>query len=176
MSISYTSYIPLCDDGRHYMFIYPIGAVVLAHGLSVLDQANGWRRIAVAFFLVAQLLLATIKNYENTWYLYLPLITAIVFWPYLRAFRLRYVMVVAGLASVFVENAQYNRSTDYPSQKALAGFVFKQSRRPFIVTDAVYQRMGDFFTGYDSTRAVFLDYIVTVLRHSFQTPRHDVCN
>ncbi len=38
MTISYTQYVPLCNDVRHFLFTLPIGAMVFAQGLTQLPN------------------------------------------------------------------------------------------------------------------------------------------
>ena len=158
MSISYTSYVPLCPDPRHFMFILPVGALLVAHGAELSGKISKSDLIIMVVFLLLQLYISIDNIMEQTWWLFCPLACALIaaYFGY-RKWMFSFWMV--GMMSVFVNNAEYNTTTDYKSQKALNFFTMDSiQHKKYIITDHVNATIGSFHSGYDTTMNTYISF------------------
>ncbi|MBK8627616.1 MAG: hypothetical protein IPN86_19235 [Saprospiraceae bacterium] len=158
MTISYTSYVPLCPDPRHHIYILPIGALVFAYGLSDISKFS-LRDIYIALSILGILLFVSVyKSYESTWWLYLPLIAAMIA-GYNRQKIAMITVVFFGLLSVFVQNCIYNKKVNYSEQKLLNNYVIHDVPGfKYVITDRVNHDYGMLHSGFDTTLVKFVDY------------------
>jgi hypothetical protein len=64
MSISYSSYIPLCQDPRHFMFLIPLSAIIAAHFLTRYFESPAEFNLLPLFYLTAFIVLFLINAGE----------------------------------------------------------------------------------------------------------------
>jgi len=160
MTISYTDYVPLCNDARHFMYILPLGAIILGIGLLYISQLSITDKIIAALILVAQLALSVWKGFENQWFLFVPMILAVLLGHLMnRSWKIGF-LVSIGLLSIYYQNAKYNLGIKYHKQQELIEFVKKQEgSNKLVITDPVNTGIGNYSTGFDSTQVKFVQYI-----------------
>ncbi|MGB4958665.1 MAG: hypothetical protein WBO36_04260, partial [Saprospiraceae bacterium] len=158
MSISYTDYVPLCPDPRHHLYILPIGAMVLAYGFQNLSRVSLAHLLMSIGILLVLLLVSVYHAYENTWWLYLPLMGALVA-GYKGQKPLFILALSMAFGSIYIQNVRYNKKVNYTSQKALNMYVIESiSGQKYIITDRVNRDYGLFHSKFDTSETKFLDY------------------
>ncbi len=161
MTISYTHYVPLCHDPRHFLYILPLGAIIMAKGYLHFSSGNFTEKMVLSLLWVMQLVLGLYFLHENTWWLFIPLIAAVWVPKFKGASVLKLLLIVSALLSVYIQNVHYNQSINHKGQKALIEAVLKDSRQPkWILTDGANTNIGSFYAHYDDTNqfVVFKDY------------------
>lgn len=158
MSISYTSYVPLCPDPRHHIYILPIGAMVMAYGFQQIPNLTWKQFYTVLAILIALLLLSVYKGFESSWWVYLPLIGGTI-----AAHRYRKtimsLLIGVSVLSIFVQNATYNVKVNYKDQKRLNDYVISEVPGfKYVITDRVNHDYGKLHSGFDTRLVHFVDY------------------
>jgi hypothetical protein len=159
MTILYTSYVPLCNDARHFMFAIPLIAVAFAVGVDQMDTFTKAERMFVLATLLIQLLVSVHLVYENTWYLYIPLLGAIIAQPFLPQKWMFVAVLSLGLFAQFVQRMQYNTTIHYAQQRQLFEDI-KQDPAPQIriITDPCNEGLGAYYYQFDTTRVRLYEY------------------
>ncbi|TVR85941.1 MAG: hypothetical protein EA411_11770 [Saprospirales bacterium] len=158
MTISYSSYVPLCDDVRHFLFVYPIAAAVLIIGFSRLEHCHFWPRLFIAFTMVFQWYLTTSFFLENYTYIYLPIAAGVLFWGKFNSKLPWGLLVAAGLFYPYLSSARYHQVLNFSAQKELLEYVLEQETPIIVVTDPSNARIGRFYAGYNENDLVFLSF------------------
>jgi len=159
MTISYTAYVPLCNDPRHFIFILPVGAFFLVQSLSRLSE---WKTSGFLFSVTALMIQLGVSIYfgqENTYFLYIPLILAFLtqmIWKQRIIFTLLFSL---GIGSIYVQNSMYNREANHKGTKELLIKIIEQKDfRHIVVTDGANARIGDFFNNYQKDKVNFVPF------------------
>lgn len=159
MTISYSKYVPLCPDPRHFLYLIPVGTIVMMQGISSLEKWSKSQFALLISLLLAQGLLSYYYQYENHWALYgLLILGSFLIWK-----RSKYgiILAAAGLFSIFIQNATYNMSLKHGLQKELIETVLNSDSEPkYIITDGANTNIGNFYAGYkaDVTFVTFKDF------------------
>jgi len=163
MSISVTSYIPMCPDPRHYLFIVPVAALAAAFILK--DHFSQIKFWVVLFVLVAIVFgLALFWASHMSWKLYFPVLLAtgsILFFKN-RKFAQSFfsLFLVAILLFQPVGNIVYARKVDYRKQKEIVQKeLIDQNLACVVITDEVQKRLGHYYLGFSPDVACrFINY------------------
>ena len=161
MTISFSSYNPMCLDFRHYLFLVPPAGIVVA---LVLYKKN----IPNAFKIICLLLLSIIcvNSYlaDSRYFLrlYLPLVFLVLtFFTYDNKFFKQKLFPLLFTATLLVQPyfmitlAQQN---DYPAQvKFIKQNIASQEGSMAIMTDPVQSRIGSYLIEFDTNKK-FLPY------------------
>jgi hypothetical protein len=159
MTISYTQYVPLCNDVRHFLFTLPVGAILFAHGLTQLPDLKWIAKIWMAAVILSMLCLSLIFQYENTWYLYLPMLAGLALHHFLSRKSIFYVAFAIGLCAMFIQNARYHLKINHHGQKQLIAFVMaKAEKNKWVITDGANTNIGNFYARYDTTSTFFISF------------------
>ncbi|MFZ1703042.1 MAG: hypothetical protein WAT79_01785 [Saprospiraceae bacterium] len=161
MTISYSSYVPLCNDPRHFLFILPIGALIWAMGWKLGLQFSKKEILGCLIIWSLQLLLSIWFSYEHTWALFLPLALGLMLIQEKKTINIGLSIVVLGMLAVYIQNVQYNQSTNHQGQKELIKKVLESGpQNKYILTDGANTNIGQFYAGYkdNNTFVVFKDY------------------
>lgn len=162
MTISYTSYVPLCLDPRHYLFLLPVVSVPAAQVFKTFldDKSNG-----VLIFIVASLI--TLLSYflpgNSFWTIYLPItIMVAAYLLYKRSYGLKIIFAV--ILSVIllikpIEWVVYSRNIRYDKQKeAIFENIIDREGKYYVITNEVQKRICDYYCKFDDSRLSFLEY------------------
>ena len=163
MSISVTSYIPMCPDPRHYLFIVPVVAVAAA--LILKDYLNLFL-FRIGFFVLVlivfgfSLFLKSVSGYH----LYLPVLVAIGCIVFLRnqiqAQRLFAILLFVALLFQPADMLIYARNVNYRKQKEIVlRELIGKNQSCVVITDEVQKRLGNYYSGFSPDAACrFINY------------------
>lgn len=163
MSISVTSYNPMCLDPRHYLFIIPVAAVAAA---LVLREFFGQLKFRSVWFILVLLAFGISIFVGNNvgWKLYMPVLVAIGSVIFLKDSvlipKLFAILFVAALLVQPIDTMIYSRKVDYRKQKEIVLKELIDKRQDCIViTDEVQQRLGDYYNRFSPNAACsFITY------------------
>jgi len=163
MSISITSYIPMCPDPRHYLFLIPVIAVAAALVMKDHFQSFKFRGIFFILILVA-FAVAMGMGHPIARKLYLPvLLVAGIVLLYKNmeiGKRLFAILMVAALLFQPADMFIYAGEVSYQKQKEIVQDELIAKNQDYIViTDEVQKRLGYYYSGFnDSARCRFINY------------------
>ena len=159
MTILYTSYVPLCNDARHFLFVIPLLAITFAIGIQNFKLFSLKDILLIVSTLVIQLTISVYQDYENTWLLYLPLIAAVLLFYFTKNKPIFIFLVAISLFAQYVHTMSYNKKIHYSEQKQLFEFI-KNDAAPQIriITDPCNKEQGGLFYKYDTTRIQIFEF------------------
>lgn len=154
MTISVTSYIPMCLDVRHYLFLIPVvsvpASIILTHFIK--DKR-------FIFQILAVILIITVLSYfvqRNTfWKLYLPLFILFGIFYFIPWNKLRRIIFIFLFTSVLIvlpcDWIGYAGKVCYSKQKEIVfKYIIKSNENAYIITNEVQKRLGNYYNGFDS--------------------------
>jgi len=163
MSISVTSYNPMCLDPRHYLFIVPVAAVAAA--LILKEYMNVFRfRIGLFILVLIAFGFALFFRSASGYHLYLPVLAAIGCVVFLKnqvqAQRIFAVLLVAALLFQPADMMAYAWKVNYRKQKEIVRRELIDKNQPCVViTDEVQKRLGNYYSGFSPDAAChFINY------------------
>lgn len=166
MTISYTTYVPLCPDPRHFLFLLPVGVIVFVLGLEKIRMyANTDIFITLGMYGI-QWLVSWYFKYENHHFLFGFILAGLILWWKWNYWKTGSLIIAAALFSVFIQNARYNQRINHAGQKALIQNVLSVNSNPkWILTDGANSNIGRFYARY-SEKYQF------VVFHEFDEKKH----
>ncbi len=154
MSISATSYVPMCLDPRHYLFIIPV--VSLGATFVVKDYFTQVKFRLLLFFLLSIAFAVTWYQHSNSAYLlYLPLAILIGLTLLLELNDRRKGLFVSVMLLILLlqpaDMMRYARKVDYKRQKAnVMNELIDKNGQCVVITDVVQKRLGNYYSGFSS--------------------------
>ena len=163
MSISVTSYIPMCADSRHYLFIIPVVAVAAA--LILKDYLSVFR-FRIVFFILVSIAFGFTLFFRSAaaYHLYLPVLVAIGCVVFLKdeVLTQRLFAALLFLALLFqpADMFIYARKVNYEKQKEIVQReLIARTQACVVITDEVQKRLGSYYSGFSPSAACrFINY------------------
>ena len=162
MSISVNSYIPMCLDPRHYLFLGPALAIPSAHILSdfLLDRKLRFQIIISSILIVCISYL--IQPEPNMMYL----ASACIFVGFgllnLGEFKSTlFALLTAFSLLIYPSNMiSFSKSLGYGKQQQIVkDYLLSQDQEIYVITDHVQTRLARYWSGYsDSSSVRFIDF------------------
>jgi hypothetical protein len=152
MTISATSYVPMCLDPRHYLFLIPVAAIPAARIIGEYLESRK-PAIQILTMLLGVSIISVFLEGNSDWKLYFPL-TALFFLYYFvkqgtwnrQLFLLFFPIVLLLLP---LEMIGYARQVRYPKQRELLKEqVFERYPDHHIFTDEVQKRLLEYYSGF----------------------------
>lgn len=163
MSISFTSYVPLCLDPRHYLFLVPLAAIPAAELIAGFIR-NRKHAVSVLILMVLLAVLAFAFLRNTFWMLYFPLaLLFILYLPvadkpiYRRIFLILFIAVLLIKPTSMVRSAQ---DYQYRKQRSVVfEHILNTTENCVVVTNDVQKRLGRYYAGFDDDGKVqFVNY------------------
>jgi len=171
MTISPTSYAPMCLDPRHYLFLVPVVAIPAARIIAdFLENKKAAIQIVVALVCVS--FISFFLQGNSFWKLYLPLTALffifILFKKEKRKQHLFILLFALILLLLPLERIPYAQKVNYRKQKAIMEEqVLKNNQEYHIVTNEVQKRLLDYYSGFNADQVQrFLSYEAFERDHS----------
>jgi len=158
MTISPTSYNPMCLDVRHYFFLVPLAAIPAAMILGEFLKSGKNGTLLFVFMLLAAMW-CTLLDVSFALKLYLPIAVILgifAFWEKSRQFGWVFALLLA-IASLVkpMENINYANAVGYQEQKHFVEKHLLSNQDPLlVVTDHVQARLGNYYNGFDTTSPI----------------------
>jgi hypothetical protein len=183
MTTSFSHYMPMCPDPRHYLFVVPLAAWAAA---DVLHNFIGYKKHRLYFVIATWLLfgIAWVNKYEITYTLYLPLAiwaTVVAFYPSKPTtvtanadsqvaatntekisgygFYLMLVLVAILLIHPTFVQMPMAAQNGYKVQKAFIWNFFKNKEQPItVITNEVEKRFAQYYYGFETGKHRYITY------------------
>ncbi len=153
MSISVSSYSPMCLDPRHYLFMIPIAGVA---GVKVLRTELSKRNFQLRFVGLSVLIfgIAVINNYDTAWTLYLPLVVVSSVLLILKGHASQTLvftfLLIAALLINPAKMARYARKVNFTKQEQIVRQeVLSRQDSCLVITDQVQKNVAAYLSGFD---------------------------
>lgn len=155
MTTSPTSYVPMCPDFRHFLYLSPLFAIVAA---PIVYQFFSERkhRHKLLILTLGFAVLTFWGEYENRYYTYLPFAVLVglrYFMPIEVPRKMAHFFLVSFIALQFLQPIQailYARSLPYNTQKELIYKRFKYALDDnLVVTNTVQSSYGNYYLQFD---------------------------
>lgn len=162
MSISATSYVPMCLDPRHFLFFIPIAAIAASYSISELLK----NRLSFILFVVVSAIVIVFMIFENSdtyWKLYLPILVLMSFFKVLTTLKLKIVLSTLILLICFYpiyELFQYSKKLGYNEQRDLIYKEVLSIKEPsYVISNKVQTRICRYYQEFNPNHPVkFLSY------------------
>ena len=158
MTISYTAYVPLCNDVRHFLFVFPLGVFTLGIGLLHLKKLNWTEVILVSLSIFIQGLIVEWWYPETYLVIYSLIAFGVILFKLEKLKILAIIAITLGLGFQYYYNATYNLKTNHPAQKELLYFVLNKPGKKIVITDSANTRLGRMYAQYDTSMVEFVRY------------------
>ena len=163
MTISLSSYSPMCLDPRHYLFLIPVAAIPASLIITdfIREKKQAWQIIGLLFLSCA---IAWFTDSNSCWDLYLPMLGLFLVFYFLKnkqihtcLFALFFVFI---LSIIPFKMILYAQKIDYWKQKEIAfEYIVNQQNDCYIITDKVQTRLIDYYNGFkQESKLVFLPF------------------
>ncbi len=163
MSISLSSYIPLCLDQRHYLFLIPVVSITAANIINefYIDKKLN---IKIIITLLIVDLFSVFIQLQTLWELYLPLtilFIAIYFFPLKGKSNLVYITAFILILSIApFKMIEYAHKVNYNKQKEIVKkYIIEKNEDCYIITDYVQKCFGNYFGSFNNNlKCKFLSF------------------
>lgn len=164
MSISYTEYIPMCLDARHYLFIFPISSIVAAIVIDkYLNKLINFRLIFILTGVVA--ILSFIIEEQFFWIHYFPLFVLFFAAGFMgfQTNKMKFIFAIlffAILSIIPVQNIIAYRNTEYHTQKqAIIEHIIEKQENGVVISNEVQTRENKYYCGFKTINNIqFLSF------------------
>lgn len=163
MTISYSAYIPMCIDPRHYLFLIPIAAIPASQILSSFLESKQAKFYIISIAGVLALLALFLPG-DSFWRLYFPLFALTVLYAFIapskRNQRLFISLFIAILLIKPLSMIHYAQGLKYKEQrKVFQEQVLVSGDSCTVVTNDVQKRLGAYYQAFDTSgRVKFYNY------------------
>ena len=161
MSTSFSAYVPMCLDVRHYLYVSPLIALAAAPYVVKFFQFREGRK-SIPLISVLFAIIAIWAGSINLW-LVVPLILLIrVFLPAIlpvkltRVFLILFVLIFLfqGIANIII-----NRDSQFDKIGPFIKSHFSQSKENnVVITDPILKRFSDYYMEFDTLKTRFVSY------------------
>ncbi len=151
MTISFSSYVPMCLDVRHYLFIPPVVAIPAA---IIIDKFIANKK--GAFGIVGMALVLAILSYGKPemifWTQYFPLFGLLVLWTLVKKEKHDKIFIgllIGVLLLPVIRTIKYARSIDFRTQsEILKEEIFDQYDAAYIITNPAQVHLGNYYNAF----------------------------
>jgi hypothetical protein len=157
MTISPSSYAPMCLDPRHYLFLVPVAAIPASAIIAdFVEHKKAAIQIILALFCVT--ILSFFLRGDTGWKLYLPLTTLFLIYFFIqkkRSYqRLFLVLFSAILLLLPLHMVSYAQKVKYRKQKEiLVQQLIENSRDCVIITNDVQKRLLHYYSAFNKNES-----------------------
>lgn len=151
MSISLISYVPMCLDPRHYLFLIPVvsipAAIIITENVKTKQYAIP---ILLVLIVITTLSLLQIKSSWKLYFLLTVLYGLYYLLPRNDKFQLIFILAfILVLIAVPLNMVKYAKKINYQKQKEIAlNYIINRNEDYYIITDAVQKTLGAYYSGF----------------------------
>jgi hypothetical protein len=162
MTISPTSYIPMCLDARHFLFFIPIAGIAAAYSLESLfyNKKNLFTFVAVGLIPLA---IMVIENNPSSWKLYgfVLLLGVLFFFLNIKTLGWLFGFILIGISfNMNYSLFEYASNVKYSEQReVLYSEILSIDEPSYVITNEVSRRIGRYYQEFDNNHPVeFISY------------------
>ncbi|MCL2290735.1 MAG: glycosyltransferase family 39 protein [Bacteroidetes bacterium] len=163
MTISFTSYSPMCIDPRHYLFLIPIvsipASIIIMRFIEEKKQG-----IFIFIILLGVSLIAYFSGYKLFTQLYLPLTILFCLYLFLKPKKIFQILFVGAFVIIlFMPMINWIKYAPYVQYRTQKEYIFEQiirkNEQVLVITDKVQKRLGEYYIGFDVNSPIkFITY------------------
>ncbi|MBI5540570.1 MAG: hypothetical protein HY951_10965 [Bacteroidia bacterium] len=164
MTTSFSAYVPMCLDVRHYLFVSPLLAIAAAPFVLKFFQLREIR-FALLFTSLFFLFISIINGFNDALYVLIPLTAIIAVRSFLPVFipaKLRQALIVLFILLLFVQPVIVmftNRSMKFNDIGVLLKARFQNNKeKNIVISDPVLTRISPYYLEFDTTNTRFISY------------------
>jgi len=162
MSISLSSYNPMCLDIRHYLYLIPLSAIPIAMLLfqkELLGKLKWWILLALAISASAVVYFDNPDALLHCFPLIATLALLVLLSRSKRAIKRLWLLLPIVLIMKPIEMIKSAQAYDYPAQRDFVIESLIEDQQPkAIITDPVMSRLGNYYLGFESERIQFYSF------------------
>lgn len=153
MTISVTSYSPMCLDPRHYLFLLPVVSIPASKIISQYLGSKAFRYQILAG-LVLLFTVSLFLNSDLSWNLYLPVAGLLMLYAFIpRRVIFQHLFLVLFITVLLIkpfELISYARHVKYGKQKEIfKEYVMEQTPDCLVITNDVQKRLGYYYNAFN---------------------------
>lgn len=153
MTISVTSYAPMCLDPRHYLYLVPVASIPASRIIGEYLE-SGKPALQMILVLVAVSLISYFLQGDSFWKLYFPLTVLVLLYYFVnreKKTRLLFLFLFTIILLLLpLDMISYARQLKYTEQKEIVKEqVLKMYPDHLIITDEVQKRLLEYYCGFD---------------------------
>ena len=163
MTISPSSYAPMCLDPRHYLFLVPVAAIPASRIIGdFLESKKTGLQIISALFCVT--LISFFLQGQTFWKLYLPLFVLFTIYYFTGKSKQHQHIFIALFAAILLllplDMVSYARKVKYRMQREIVvEQVLENNSDCIIITNEIQKRLLTYYSGFDEVHSRrFLSY------------------
>jgi len=151
MTISFSAYVPMCLDVRHYLFIPPVAAIPAALIVDkfITNKNGAFGIVGIAFILV---ILSYGKPELIFWTQYFPLFGLLLLWIFIKKEKNDKLFVGLLLFTLLlpaIRAVKYARSIDFRTQReVLKKEIFDRYDAAYIITNPAQANLGNYYNAF----------------------------
>lgn len=158
MSISYTEYIPMCIDPRHYLFIYPITAIASAFVIEHYLNKSINVRLIIVLLGITCLVAYFVADYL-LWSHYIPICILFILMGYLpqnKKLKSTFSVLFFIVLSIYpIENAIAYYKNGYETQKnAVLETIIQKESNCVVISNDVQTRENKYYSGFTNNKNI----------------------
>jgi hypothetical protein len=160
MSISLTSYSPMCLDPRHYLFLIPVVSIPAA--IIIADFIENKALKLPIITLIAAITIISFFQGNIFWQLYFPLFLLFSTFIFIKNNQLHQKIFIGLFIAIFLvspfNSVNYAHKIDYRKQKEIfTEHILKSNDSSLVITNEVQKRLGDYYSKFSDANN-FLNY------------------
>ena len=152
MSISLKSYVPLCLDPRHYLFLVPIAAIPASLLLTeVVIHKSHKLPVLAGMFIVVLISFFPVGNVNFLIYLLLFIAFSLFYFlPKRELFQKMFPVLFMLILSIpLYQEIKYASHVNYNRQKEIAiNFLLQNKEKTYVLSNDVQKRLGEYYSGF----------------------------
>jgi len=160
MSISYTDYIPMCPDPRHFIYLLPFFAITAAYFLSYIweSKVHIITLLIMALGVSIYLWFGLQDSYISLIAILIPLIILKYGWRIPSILMI--LICVLGLTFHPIRNMIVARENNYFTQKdfLIHNKIKTRAKKTIVVTNHAQSTFGNYYMEFDHSVVKFVDY------------------
>ncbi len=163
MSISFTSYSPMCLDPRHYLFLVPVVSIPASIIIKNFIEDKAFK-ISIIALLIGVTIISYFLPGDDFWKLYFPL--SLLFLAYLlfKKSLLTQTLFIALFMVILlikpIAMIHYAQKINYGKQKEIfIDYILNSNENRVVITNDVQKRLGEYYKNFGKGgKVTLLDY------------------
>ncbi len=152
MSISLSSYSPMCLDPRHYLFLIPVASIPASRIIAGFLKSRQYG-LQIILWLFCITLISFFLQGQAFWKLYLPLLALFAIYLFLRkgiAFQYLFISLFSAILLLIpLDMVRYAQKVQYRARREIVKEqVLENNSDCIIITDEIQKRLLSYYTGF----------------------------
>jgi len=155
MTVSPTSYSPMCLDARHYLFLIPILSIPASVVITEYIESKR-RMLPIINILITTAFISYFADTNCFGKLYLPLSILFIATVFIKDLKTRKIIFCIGFVIISslipYEMVKYATKVNYDEQKEIVERYILKENDSYIITDPVQKRIAEYLSRFDISK------------------------